>query len=98
MPGQPFSLANLRAVADALYGKRQWHRENGPQARKPLATGVTAVVSLCRITSTQCPNRSPNPETELHPVPQPEMPPKAAQAIPATTITRKKSPNIELNL
>jgi hypothetical protein len=23
MPGQPFSLANLREVADALYGKRQ---------------------------------------------------------------------------
>jgi hypothetical protein len=25
MPGQPFSLANLREAADALYGKRQWH-------------------------------------------------------------------------
>ena len=24
MPGQPFSLANLREVADALYGRRQW--------------------------------------------------------------------------
>ena len=25
MPGQPFSLANLREVADALYGKRRRH-------------------------------------------------------------------------
>ena len=24
MPGQPFSLAELREVADALYGRRQW--------------------------------------------------------------------------
>ena len=24
MPGQPFSIANLREAADALYGRRQW--------------------------------------------------------------------------
>jgi hypothetical protein len=27
MPGQPFSLADLRSVADALYGRRQWQAQ-----------------------------------------------------------------------
>jgi hypothetical protein len=27
MPGQPFSLADLGTVADALYGRRQWQAQ-----------------------------------------------------------------------
>jgi hypothetical protein len=27
MPGEPFSLADLRTAADALYGRRQWQGE-----------------------------------------------------------------------
>jgi hypothetical protein len=45
MPKQPFSLANLRDTAEALYGKRQWQpllsRDLGipPQAIKRWFTG-----------------------------------------------------------
>jgi hypothetical protein len=60
VPGQPFSLANLREAANALYGKRQWQgllaRDLGipPQtikrwfAGKPLPDLRKPLADLCR--------------------------------------------------
>ena len=60
MPGQPFSLADLREAADALYGLRQWQvelaRDLGlpPQAIKrwfagtPLPDIRNLLADLCR--------------------------------------------------
>ena len=36
--GQPFSLANLREVADALYGRRHWHLQLARNPRVPPRT------------------------------------------------------------
>ena len=38
MPTQPFSLADLRTVADALYGRRQWQVEFARDLGIPPAT------------------------------------------------------------
>ena len=60
MPTQPFSLADLRTVADALYGRRQWQvelaRDLGlpPQVIKAWLTGKplpdirNLLAALCR--------------------------------------------------
>ena len=68
MPGQPFSLANLREAADALYGKRQWQgllaRDLGlpPQTIKRWFTGKPLpdirqlLADLCRRKGVDDPN------------------------------------------
>ena len=68
MPGQPFSLADLRTVADALYGRRQWQvelaRDLGlPQqtikrwfAGKPLPDIRQLLADLCRRKGADDPN------------------------------------------
>jgi hypothetical protein len=60
MPGKPFRLADLRTVADALYGRRQWQVELArdlnipPQAierwfaGKPLPDIRNLLAALCR--------------------------------------------------
>ena len=67
MPGQPFSLANLREVADALYGRRQWQLAlardlhvppqtiKGWFGGKPLPDLRQRLTDLCRQTAVDNP-------------------------------------------
>ena len=67
MPVQPFSLANLREVADALYGRRQWQLAlardlhvppqtiKGWFGGKPLPDLRQRLTDLCRQTAVDNP-------------------------------------------